>query len=104
MELSEVRTAFGSAYGYVGSVNAGYGIRAFDGSACKVDDKTAQAATSQGQQLRGTLGEMRVGNKVARTFDDFISGTSGPALFEIDAHTSLSTGMMSGTLSRVYQQ
>jgi hypothetical protein len=103
LELREVRTAFGSAFGYAGSVNAGYGIRVFDGMAVKVDETVAQNATSQGQQVRGTLGHIRVGNRPARTFDDFVSGTTGPALFEIDSHTDTTTGLTSGSLSRVYQ-
>jgi hypothetical protein len=93
LELLNVRTT--------GADNAGYGINITDGLHCRVDSATSSA--TPGTQLRGSSGEMKVGDGASRTWADFVSPGSGrPALNEFDLRAPAPTGA-TGTGTRLYQ-
>lgn len=92
LELLNVRTT--------GAPNAGYGINITDGLHCRVDSVTSGAPP--GTQLRGTSGEMKVGDGAPRTWADFVAPTTRPALNEFDLRAPGPHGA-TGTGTRLYQ-
>lgn len=92
LELLNVRTT--------GAPNGGYGINITDGLHCRVNSGTSSA--SPGTQLRGTSGEMKVGDGAPRTWADFVAPKTRPALNEFDLRAAAPTGA-TGTGTRLYQ-
>jgi hypothetical protein len=92
LELLNVRTT--------GAPNAGYGINITDGLHCRVDSHTSDPPV--GTQLRGTSGEMKVGDRPPRTWTNFVNPTSSPPLNEFDVRAPSPNGA-TGTGTRLYQ-
>jgi hypothetical protein len=92
LELLNVRTT--------GAPNAGYGINITDGLHCRVNSATSGAPP--GTQLRGTSGEMKVGDGAPRTWADFVAPGTRPALNEFDVRAPSPNGA-TGTGTRLYQ-